>query len=90
MEVSRQKVAAKLGDYLQHRLSLNELVDWAEEVLMDGVFCEGDVEMLSDVVGRIGLADVRAFGLTWETCEEHLQQLGYKVNIELSEEAEAV
>jgi hypothetical protein len=32
---------------------------------------------IRNVVARIGVADVRAFGLTWEDCEQLLSQLGY-------------
>ena len=32
---------------------------------------------IRSAVSRLGVADVRAFGLTWEDCEEMLGQLGY-------------
>ncbi|MDH5564448.1 MAG: hypothetical protein OEY91_12605 [Nitrospirota bacterium] len=32
---------------------------------------------IRDVVARLGVADVRAFGLTWEDCEQLLKRLGY-------------
>lgn len=35
------------------------------------------------VVSRLGLADVRAFGLTWEDCEAYLRQLGYSARVEI-------
>lgn len=35
-------------------------------------------ENLRDIVARIGFADVRAFGLTWEDCETFLNRLGYR------------
>ena len=34
------------------------------------------------VVSRIGVADVRAFGLTWEDCENLLDRLGYRTRVE--------
>jgi hypothetical protein len=34
-------------------------------------------------VARLGVADVRAFGLTWEDCEELLAQLGFSARIEI-------
>ena len=36
-----------------------------------------------DVVARLGLADVRAFGLTWEDCEAFLSRLGYRAKIDV-------
>jgi addiction module HigA family antidote len=35
------------------------------------------------VVGRLGVADVRAFGLTWADCEELLGRLGFSARIEI-------
>jgi hypothetical protein len=29
------------------------------------------------------VADVRAFGLTWEDCENHLDRLGYCTRVEV-------
>ena len=83
MRITREEVVGKLKDYLQHRISLNELVDWAERAMMEGEFEEEHLEELREIVGRLGLADVRAFGLTWEDCEEFLRRLGYEVRVEV-------
>ncbi len=87
MKVTRQKVAQKLVDYINHRITLEELVDWAESMLMEEEFEEHDLEMLRDIVSRMGLADVRAFGMAWEDCENFLSRLGYRVNVTISETA---
>ena len=75
--ITRQLVADKLAAYLQHDLSLTDLVDWAEYAMMDGEFERQHLSAIRDVVARLGLADIRAFGLTWEDCEELLKRLGY-------------
>jgi hypothetical protein len=67
--ITRREVAIRLADYLQHRLTLKELVDWAER----------------DILSRLGLADVEPFALTWEECEDYLSRLGYRVKVEVSE-----
>jgi hypothetical protein len=85
--ITRQIVAKKLTDYLQHRLSLEEIVDWAHEVMQEGEFDDCDLETLRDIISRLGLADVKAFGLTWEDCEAFLARLGYQVRIDVSEVA---
>jgi len=84
MIITTQKVADKLDAYLHHRLSLAKLVDWAETAMMDGEFDAAHHDQIRDTVARLGLADVRAFGLTWEDCERFLQRLGYKAHIEIS------
>lgn len=78
-------IAIKLTDYLNHRISLHELVVWAEQAMMDGDFVGKDWKTIRDVVARIGVADVWAFGLTWEDCEKSLMGLGYRAKVEVSQ-----
>ena len=85
MTLTRQIAAQKLIDYLQHRITAAELIDWAESVMMEEELEEGHHELLRDIISRIGLADVRAFGLTWEDCEDFLSRLGYKVSVSVAE-----
>lgn len=81
--ITRQTVAEKLAAYLRHDLSLKDLVAWAEDVMMEGEFDSQDVTTLRDVVARLGVADVRAFGLTWEDCEQLLARLGYSARVSI-------
>ena len=81
MEITRATVAGKLGAYLQHQLSLADLVAWAETAMQEGEFAEHGFNAIRDVVARIGVADVRAFGLAWDDCEEMLRQLGYQARV---------
>jgi hypothetical protein len=85
MKISREKVAQKLIDYLHHRITLAELVDWAESTMMEADFDERDYETLRDIVSRLGLADVKAFGITWEDSEDFLSQLGYQARVVIAE-----
>ncbi|MFY9621652.1 MAG: hypothetical protein WAM70_06470 [Pyrinomonadaceae bacterium] len=83
MLITRQTVAERIASYLHHELSLSQLVDWAEGAMMEGEFDERDIDVLKTVVSRLGLADVRAFGLEWDDCERLLQQLGYSAQVEI-------
>ena len=83
MIITKQTVADRIAAYLHHGITLAELVDWAENALMEGEFDDQDAASISAVVSRIGVADVRAFGLTWEDCEELLGQLGFSARIEI-------
>lgn len=85
MRIANQDVVRRLTDYLNHRVSLSELVDWAEQAMMDEDFVGEDWETVRDIVARIGLADVRAFGLTWEDCGEALMELGYRTEVLISQ-----
>lgn len=45
-----------------------------------GWFAKADQDL---EMARLGLADVRAFGLTWEDCEQVLRELGYGARVEI-------
>ena len=83
MTITKQTVADRIAAYLRHEITQAELVDWAENALMEGEFVEDDAATISAAVARIGVADVRAFGLTWADCEDLLKQLGFHARIEI-------
>lgn len=83
MTITKQTVAEKLAAYMRHELALAQLVDWAERALQDGELAGPDTEAIRDVLARLGVADVRAFGLTWEDCEALLARLGYRARVEV-------
>jgi cobyrinic acid a,c-diamide synthase len=83
MLITKRIVAERIAAYLQGRLSLQSLVDWAENALLEADFAEADASVLSPVVARLGVADVRAFGLAWEDCEHLLRELGYTARVEI-------
>lgn len=84
MKITRQTVADKIAGYLNGKVSQADLVDWSECAMMDVNFEEGDTEILTDIVGRLGLAEVAEFGLRWRDCEEFLRRLGYRATFEVS------
>ncbi|MEI6071947.1 MAG: hypothetical protein WCS31_09150 [Verrucomicrobiae bacterium] len=83
MTITKQTVADQIAAYLHHEISLAQLVDWAERVLMDGELADRDAKTLSSVIARIGVADVRAFGLGWDDCEDLLRKLGVFPRVEV-------
>ncbi|HEY3762752.1 MAG TPA: hypothetical protein VGN23_13485 [Verrucomicrobiae bacterium] len=83
MTITKKIVADKIGAYLRHEITLAQLVDWAENALMDGEFSEREVSVLRTVLSHLGVADVRAFGLSWEDCEQALHQLGYTTHVDV-------
>lgn len=81
--ITRQSVADRFAAYLRHEITQAQLVDWAENALMEGEFTEKDTATISAVVSRLGVSDVRAFGLTWGDCEQLLHQLGFSARIQI-------
>jgi hypothetical protein len=81
--ITRDALASQLRDYLQHRITSEALVDWAEHAMIDEEFDDRDFETIREITGRLGLADVREFGLTWEDCEGYLSRLGYRTKVDV-------
>ena len=83
MQLTRKAVAHKLAAYLHHEMSLDELVAWAHAAMMEDDFEAAYYDAIRDAVARLGLADVQAFGLTWEDCQRILKALGYDARVEI-------
>jgi len=81
MIITKEFIRDKLLAYLNHHITLAELVDWAEESLCEADLDPAYTELLSDVLARIGLADVKAFGLSWESCVSLLSHLGHQPRV---------
>ncbi len=67
--ITSKIVADKLTAYLHGELTLSDLVDWAENIMIESDFEESHFERLREIVSRLGVADVKAFGLSWEDCK---------------------
>ncbi len=63
MTITKQIVADRIAAHLHHEISRAQLVDWAENAMLDGEFPEPEMTALRSVISRLGVADVRAFGL---------------------------
>ncbi len=83
MLITKTIVADKIAAYLHHDITHAQLVDWAECAMMEDEFDENSLSAIRSAVSRLGVADVRAFGLTWEDCEELLRQLGFSARIQI-------
>jgi hypothetical protein len=81
--ITKRTVADQIAAYLHHEITIAQLVDWSERALLDGELAEHDASTLSSVIARLGVADVRAFGLAWEDCEELLCKLGFAPRVEV-------
>ena len=80
--ITRKNIADTLLSYLHHSISLKDLVHWSEMQILNGDYENGYEEIIRNALGRLGAADVHAFGLLWEDCEQIMSSLGYKLNIE--------
>ena len=79
--IVREDVRDQLVAYLNHKITLAQLVDWAEKVMKDEALDPQDAPTLRNMIARLGVADVKNFGLLWEDCYEFLSGLGYQVEV---------
>ena len=87
MPITKEVLGEKLLQYINREIPLTELIDWAENMISEGEFEASASELIRDVLGHIGLADVKEFGLTWDDCYDFLKRLGYKVPVEATKPA---
>ena len=80
--ITHETIVEHLRTYLNGQSSLAEVVSWAEDSLAEADFDERDFNLIRDVVARIGLADVRTFGLNWDDVTQMLSRLGYRTRVE--------
>jgi ABC-type enterochelin transport system ATPase subunit len=81
MIITKQQLAVNMLNYLQHKTTLSDLVEWAESAFMEGEIQGEDTEVVRDILARLGLADVKVFGLFWEGCDYIMRRLGYVLKI---------
>ena len=85
--ITKQIIATKLLAYLQHNMSLSDLVNWAEQSIMNGSYNDDANHTIRTTLSQLGLADVKAFGLEWKDCEAIMESLGFKLEVKALEVA---
>jgi hypothetical protein len=85
MVVTKKALADMLIKYINRKIDLLSFISWAEDMVREADFESGNFELIREILARIGLADVREFGLTWDDCYDYLHKLGYNVKVELLE-----
>ncbi len=82
--ITRETTANKILAFLQHKISQKELVNWAENAVSEEELEPKNEKLLMQILGSLGLTDVKTFGLTWEDCELFMKKLGYEIKVEAS------
>lgn len=81
MKVTKDDIKNKLLQYLNNQLTLEQLVAWSEKMVQEAEYDEKDFGLIRDILSRLGVADVKAFGLTWDDCSKILSSLGYQIKV---------
>lgn len=82
MIITKQELAVHLLNYLQRKLTIADLVNRAKGAFMEGDIQGEDQEVVRDVLARLGLADVKSFGLLGDECDDMMRKLGYVLKID--------
>ena len=85
MVLTKKDIADMLLKYINHEIDMAALTHWAEEMIMEADFEDEAFDLIKDILARLGLSDVREFGLTWDDCYDYLHRLGYSVKVQLVE-----
>ncbi len=83
IKVTKGDIAKKISSYLNRSITLEQMVDWAENMICEADYEEKNFELIKEVLSRLGLADVKEFGLSWDDCYSYLSRLGYQVKISI-------
>lgn len=84
MLITKEVLTEMLNKYLNRQITLEKLVNWAEEMICEGDFDKKDFELIKNILARLGLADVKEFGLYWEDCYEFIHRLGHMATVSIS------
>ena len=85
--ITKKIIAGKLLAYLQHRVSLAEVVAQAEQAHLDADYKDDSSHTIRNILAQLGMADVKAFGLEWKDCESIMERLGFKLEVKALEVA---
>jgi len=85
--ITRQQISEQLLRYMQHQISLRELVDWSEQRIVEGDFEPNAEKIVREALGKLAASDSEEFGLLWEDCEEIMRKLGYIIKIKADKAA---
>lgn len=82
--VTQETVRAKILAHLNHALSEQDLVQWAEEALLALTESDEDVpeeETIMEILTYLAAGDSPGFPLSWSVLSDFLQQLGTRVRV---------
>lgn len=82
--ITRQMIADYINNYLTHKITKKEIIDWAEKAIMDKEYEESYFNQISNALRKIGVSDVNNFDLVWEDYVDILKSLDYKITVDIS------
>lgn len=63
MKISKDILASKILDFLNKRISVQELANWAETAMIESDYQEEYFDEISNILAKIGVINVKGFEL---------------------------
>lgn len=82
--ITQDVVVEKILAHLNHELTEQELVHWAEDALVEVAESDEDIpneDAILDVLAYLGAGDTPGFPLSWSVLSEFLGRFGVRVNV---------
>ena len=88
MQITKDLLCGKIIAYLNRRISIKIIVDWAETAMIESDYEEKYFEEIADTLAKIGLIDVKNFELPIAFYLNTLAKFKYKIVFGLEPEME--
>lgn len=82
--ITQDTVVEKILAHLNHQMTEEQLVHWAEDALVEVTESDADIpneEALLDVLAYLGAGDTPGFPLSWAVLSEFLARFGVRVQV---------
>lgn len=82
--ITQDTVVEKILAHLNHQMTEEQLVHWAEDALVEVTESDADIpneEALLDVLAYLGAGDTPGFPLSWAVLSEFLARFGVRVHV---------
>ena len=88
MEITKDILANQILKFLNRKLSLEELVNWAENSIIEANYQEIYFEEIADILAKIGVSNVKGFELTTAFYLNTLIKLDYIPHFDIKNKIE--
>ena len=82
--ITRQMIADYINNYLTHKITKEEIVEWAERGVMSEEYEEDYFNQINNALRKIGVSNMTNFDLVWEDYVDILKSIDYKITVDIS------
>lgn len=75
MTTTKHILAEKIREYLDKKISANDLAEWAEDVMVEADIEDNGIDLISETLTSIGLINVKGFEMSDTQLEGIIEKL---------------